>query len=92
MEILDQYGVKATFFVLENEGRAEQLKKVSSKGHEIAVHSSCHDYDTLYADLDSSKTTTIEALERVLPILIDEGYGFSKIKRDTTQIDFEAYD
>lgn len=188
LEILDQYGVKATFFVLENEGRADQLKKVASKGHEIAVHSSCHDYDTLYADLDSfkadvyscmnfientigkrpflyrfpggtnnqvhyvsisacidflksedlthfdwnissgdaagvtvdtetivdnvlsrihengsdtlvvlmhdssSKTTTVEALERVLPILIDEGYGFSKIKRDTTQINFEAYD
>ena len=38
------------------------------------------------------KTTTLEALKEVLPILIQEGYGFSKITTETPQIYFEAYD
>lgn len=38
------------------------------------------------------KTTTLEALKEVLPILIQEGYGFSKITQETPQIYFEAYD
>lgn len=38
------------------------------------------------------KITTLEALKEVLPILIQEGYGFSKITTETPQIYFEAYD
>ena len=188
LDILDEYQVKATFFVLLNEYREEEYREIIRRGHEIGVHSTSHDYDILYANLDAFiddvsacrnyvedvtghglflyrfpggtnnqvhevsisrcieylqsvglthfdwnissgdaagitvekeelvgnllnrihengsdtlvvlmhdsavKTTTIDALREVLPILIKEGYGFSKITPQTPQIDFPAYD
>lgn len=188
LDILDEYNVKATFFVLLNEYRDEEYREIIRRGHEIGVHSTSHDYDILYANLDAFiddvstcrnyvedvtghgvflyrfpggtnnqvhevsisqcieylqsvglthfdwnvssgdaagitvdkdelvynllsrihengsdtlvvlmhdsaiKTTTIEALREVLPTLIQEGYGFSKITPQTPQIDFPAYD
>ena len=188
LDILDEYQVKATFFVLLKEGYEEEYRAIINRGHEIGVHSTSHDYNILYANLDAFiddvsscreyvesvtghhlflyrfpggtnnqvhevsisrcieylqsvdlthfdwnissgdaagvtvdkaelvdnlltrihengnstlvvlahdaniKSTTTEALREVLPILIQEGYGFSVITRDTPQIDFPAYD
>lgn len=188
LDILDEYHVKATFFVLRYDYRDEEYREIIRRGHEIGVHSTSHDYNIMYANLDAFiddvsscrnyvedvtghglflyrfpggtnnqvhevsisrcieylqsvglthfdwnissgdaagitvekeelvnnlldrihgngndtlvvlmhdsavKTTTIEALREVLPILIKEGYGFSKITPQTPQIDFPAYD
>ncbi len=188
LDILDQYGVKATFFVLAIEGEEERYKEILERGHEIGVHSTYHDYDILYANLDAfiddvsscrnfieattghklflyrfpggtnnevhsvpisscidylesaglkhfdwnvssgdaagvtvdkeeiknnifeqvrgsdnetmvvlmhdsiAKTTTVEALREYLPVLIEEGFGFSKITPDTPEITFTPYD
>ncbi len=188
LDILDQYGVKATFFVLAINGAEEQYKEILNRGHEIGVHSANHNYDTLYANLDafkedvstcrnfleevtghkiflyrfpggtnnevhnvsisscieylnsvglkhfdwnissgdaagvtvdkeeiknnifeqvrgkedeamvvlmhdsSAKTTTVEALREYLPVLIEEGYGFSKITPNTPEIAFSPFD
>ena len=50
LDILDEYGIKATFFVMANEtpegtvGYDEMIKR----GHQIALHTYTHDYSQIY--------------------------------------------
>lgn len=55
LDILDQYGVKATFFEVGKniEAYPEIAQRVADEGHCIAGHSYTHDYDTLYASEES---------------------------------------
>lgn len=50
LDILDEYGVKATFF-MQTANSDEQLylyKKILDDGHTIGLHSYSHDYDEIY--------------------------------------------
>lgn len=55
LDILKQYNVKATFFVLGK--RVDQnpdiLRRIFAEGHYIANHSYSHDYSSLYSSADS---------------------------------------
>ncbi len=53
LDILDKYGVKATFFVNGKEGYEEQYRRIVAEGHTLGMHSYSHDYSKVYADLDS---------------------------------------
>jgi len=55
LEILDRYGVKATFFVVGKTGAADQerMKKIVAAGHTIAMHSWSHNYRNVYASVES---------------------------------------
>ena len=53
LDILDKYGVKATFFVNGKEGYDEQYRRIVAEGHSLGMHSYTHDYSKVYADLDS---------------------------------------
>lgn len=55
LDILDQYGVKATFFVVGKEGYADQYKRIVEDGHTLAMHSYSHKYSEIYASLDAYK-------------------------------------
>ena len=50
LDILDQYGVKATFFVT-NEYPSYQycIAKEAERGHRVAIHTYSHDYASIYA-------------------------------------------
>lgn len=53
LDILDQYNVKATFFVLgksiDTDSQSEELlKQIANNGHAIGNHSYSHDYNYLY--------------------------------------------
>lgn len=49
LDILDKYGVKATFFV-KNGGKYNYLmKEAVDRGHQIALHTYCHDYGKIYS-------------------------------------------
>ena len=48
LDILDQYGVKATFFVIYRAGYESVYKDIVSRGHTIALHSYSHDYSKIY--------------------------------------------
>lgn len=48
LDILDSYGVKATFFVT-NSGNAELMKEIVDRGHSIGIHSVTHNYAEIYA-------------------------------------------
>lgn len=54
LDILDQYGVKATFFVTnEDPSYAYMIKKCYADGNTIGLHSYTHDYKTVYASEDA---------------------------------------
>ncbi len=54
LDILAQYGVKATFFVVGKEGYADQYRRIED-GHTLAMHSYSHRYNEVYASLDAYK-------------------------------------
>ena len=54
LEILDRYGVKATFFVVGRTGEADQerMRRIVAAGHAIGMHSWSHDYKKVYASVE----------------------------------------
>ena len=48
LDVLDKYGIKATFFVV-NSGREEELARMAEAGHALAIHSSNHRYSQIYS-------------------------------------------
>ena len=55
LDILKQYDVKATFFVVGQnaESYPDLIKRMEAEGHSIGNHSYSHNYDYLYSDDDS---------------------------------------
>ncbi len=53
LDVLDKYGVKASFFVNGKSGFDEQYRRIVAEGHTLGMHSFSHDYSEVYADLDS---------------------------------------
>jgi peptidoglycan/xylan/chitin deacetylase (PgdA/CDA1 family) len=69
LDILDDYNVKATFFV---NGRTDDhsisvYKRIVDEGHTIAMHSYTHKYNEVYASLDNFK----EDLENIRDLIYD---------------------
>ena len=54
LEILDQYGVKATFFVVgkESESDKEALTMIVDGGHTLGMHSYSHKYAEIYQSVE----------------------------------------
>ena len=55
LSYLEQYNVKATFFVVPNrsEGCYAKLKAIAAAGHSIGVHSASHVYKDIYSSVDA---------------------------------------
>lgn len=55
LDILEEYDVKATFFVVGEacEKAEEELKKIVEAGHTLGMHSYSHKYSEIYASVDS---------------------------------------
>lgn len=55
LDILDAYGIKATFFVVKNEEEpyVDYYKEIVDRGHTIAIHTSSHNYKKIYASVDA---------------------------------------
>lgn len=54
LDILEQYDVKATFFVVgkEDDASKEALKQIVEKGHTLGMHSYSHKYKEIYKSVD----------------------------------------
>jgi Predicted xylanase/chitin deacetylase len=48
LDILDQYDVKATFFVIYHKNMEKKYKAIVDRGHTIALHSYTHTYSKIY--------------------------------------------
>lgn len=55
LDILKQYDVKATFFVLgkESEDSRNALKRIVAEGHALGMHSYDHQYEKIYASREA---------------------------------------
>ncbi len=54
LDVLKQYGVKATFFILNySESYIPVLKRMVNEGHTLAIHSYTHDYSAIYTSADA---------------------------------------
>ncbi len=51
LDLLDEYNVKATFFVLAQDGYDEEYQRIVNDGHTLALHSYKHVYSDVYSDL-----------------------------------------
>ena len=51
LDVLAEYGVKATFFVSGKKSYNEQYRHIVEEGHTIGMHSYQHKYDVIYQDL-----------------------------------------
>lgn len=48
LDVLDSYGVKATFFVTDS-GYDSVMKQIVDRGHSIGIHTVSHNYEEIYA-------------------------------------------
>ncbi len=69
LDILAEYNVKATFFVVVNDdSNAEQLNRIVEEGHTLGLHSACHVYSKIYKNLFSFEkdvTTVHNTVKRI---------------------------
>lgn len=71
LDILNTYGIKATFFAVGNQVRAypEIVARIFNEGHSIGNHSYSHDYSSVYrgdADFNDEVITTRNAIDDAL--------------------------
>ena len=67
--VLDKYGVKATFFVTNNNPKYNYLmKNMADSGHAVAIHTACHDYKKIYA----SEEAFFEDLYKMQDIIYEQ--------------------
>ena len=53
LDVLDRYGIKATFFVIHTyDGCEAQIKEIYDRGQQLALHSYTHDY-SIYRSMDT---------------------------------------
>ena len=76
LDILDKYGVKVTFFVV-NYGYTDMIGKEAAAGHSVGVHSATHDYHSIYASEDAY----FEDLDKMNGIIYDQTGAYSDIIR-----------
>lgn len=55
LKILDEYNIKATFFVVgsSDEAGLERLRAIAAAGHTLAIHSYTHNYQKIYASVEA---------------------------------------
>lgn len=67
LHYLDQYGIKATFFVVPQ--RTDEcyalMKQIVDKGHSIGVHSASHEYEKIYASVEAYLDDFYEAWQMI---------------------------
>ena len=69
LDILDDYGVKATFFVVgkDDEYSREMYTRIVNEGHSIGMHSYSHKYSDIYSSLDAFASD----LDRIQNLIYD---------------------
>lgn len=70
LDILDRYGVKATFFVNGHTGATmeERYKAIVDRGHAIGIHTYTHKYEVVYGGLDKFEQEIVSLREYIYNI------------------------
>lgn len=67
LDVLDKYGVKATFFVINGRYNST-MKDIVNRGHQIGLHTYSHDYEKIY----SSDTAYFNDLQKIHDVVLKE--------------------
>ncbi|MEG2742086.1 MAG: polysaccharide deacetylase family protein [Clostridium sp.] len=78
LDVLDEFQVKATFFVTYKEGYEDVYRQIVNRGHVLANHTASHQYKTIYASANAF-INDVELLDRNLEKIT--GQAPSKILR-----------
>lgn len=73
LDVLNEYGIKASFFLIGNqidENNYEIVERIRDEGHAIGLHCSCHNYNKLY----SGEYTCMESILEEKKML-EESFG-----------------
>ena len=67
LDILDRYGIKATFFVTytDKPELTPFYQQIVSRGHSIGIHTASHDYDYIYGSFEQFKADFIKIYSHV---------------------------
>lgn len=76
LDVLDKYGVKATFFVINGRYNST-MKDIVNRGHQIGLHTYSHDYKKVYAS-DSAYFADLQKIHDV--VLKETGVDASVIR------------
>ncbi len=75
LDILKQYNVKATFFIVNYEDNMIPiLERMRDEGHTIGIHTWDHDYNVCYATMDSYYEGVLKMAEKIKKDLNYEPY------------------
>ncbi len=78
LDILDRYGVKATFFVTGSRPYYYYLiGEEHDRGHKVAAHTFTHKYDICYADADGY----YDDLDRIQQVIKDQTGDYTRLIR-----------
>lgn len=78
MDILDAYGVKATFFVTNcNEDYTWCIGEIARRGHSVGIHSATHDYNAIY----QSEEAYFADFCRMQEIIFEQTGEYAKLVR-----------
>ena len=64
LDILEAYGVKATFFVVSNKN-SHMIGKIAAAGHTVAMHSTTHNYAQIYSS-DEAYYNDLHTIESII--------------------------
>ena len=59
LDILKEYDVKATFFVLAKDGYEKEYQRIIDEGHTLALHSYTHQYSQIYESPEAFRQDVI---------------------------------
>ncbi|MDO4189139.1 MAG: polysaccharide deacetylase family protein [Lachnospiraceae bacterium] len=79
LDILDEHGVKGTFFVVGrlSDTTTPMYKRIVNEGHAIGMHSYTHKYNEIYADKDSF----VYDVEKIQSLIYEQTGVMSKLYR-----------
>ncbi|MDP4095004.1 MAG: polysaccharide deacetylase family protein [Bacillota bacterium] len=72
LEVLNKYGIKATFFVLPKDGLDDIYKRILDEGHVLGNHSYSHVYSNVYTSLERFEEDLLKARA-----FIKERFGYT---------------
>lgn len=77
LDVLKEYGVRATFFVCAAENNEKYLSTLSrtvAEGHQIGLHSSSHSYKKIYSSPEGYWNDLEELKEKIAPYVGDTSH------------------
>jgi peptidoglycan/xylan/chitin deacetylase (PgdA/CDA1 family) len=68
LDILDQYGIKACFFITYQPHLENLYREIVNRGHTIGIHTACHRYEQIYSSFENWYNDFMTAFNYVIQV------------------------